>query len=334
MIRGLLKDGGGSRSSRGNLHCHSNRSDGLAEPEEVVDAYRDAGYDFLCLSDHFEEEYGWQVTDTRHLRSEGFTTILGAELSSAPWDDRHAYWVTAAGLPADFEAPPAHDHPEAIGRAADLGAFVIMLHPGLNNLPLAAADGLPGLDAVHAIEIYNHNGATAAIPDGSNGAYMLDGLLERGRKLLVNAGDDAHFGHPRDRFGGWVEVYSDRLDPDALLTSLKAGRYYSDAGTGTARADLGRRAPARGDERSLRGLPDHRRRPVAERVRAPRWGRSADHGGGVRPRPVPRLLLPRHRGGYGRPAGLEQSRLAVTHIDSARRRTDFAVGLAHPRDRP
>ena len=235
VIRGLLKDGGGSRSSRGNLHCHSNRSDGLAEPEEVVDAYRDAGYDFLCLSDHFEEEYGWQVTDTRHLRSEGFTTILGAELSSAPWDDRHAYWVTAAGLPADFEAPPAHDHPEAIGRAADLGAFVIMLHPGLNNLPLAAADGLPGLDAVHAIEIYNHNGATAATPDGSNGAYMLDGLLERGRKLLVNAGDDAHFGHPRDRFGGWVEVYSDRLDPDALLfrgSYCRVTVVYPDGGSG------------------------------------------------------------------------------------------------------
>jgi hypothetical protein len=32
---------------------------------------------------------------------------------------------------------------------------------------------------------------------------MLDGLLEMGRRLLVNAGDDAHFGHPADRFGGW-----------------------------------------------------------------------------------------------------------------------------------
>src|SRR3712207_7652161 len=67
----------------------------------------------------------------------------------------------------------------------------------------------------------------AALPDRSNGAYMLDGLLEGGRKVLVNAGDDAHFGHPRDRFGGWVEVHCDRLDPDALLASLKAGRYYS-----------------------------------------------------------------------------------------------------------
>jgi hypothetical protein len=59
---------------------------------------------------------------------------------------------------------------------------------------------------------------------------MLDGLLERGRKVLVDAGDDAHFGHPLDRFGGWVEVHCDRLGPDALVESLKAGRYYSTQG--------------------------------------------------------------------------------------------------------
>jgi PHP domain len=229
MARDLLKNGEG-RFFRGNLHCHSNRSDGLREPEEVVGAYRDAGYDFVCLSDHFEAEYGWRVTDTRALRDEGFTTIVGAELSSAPWDDRHAYWVTAAGVPVDFEAPPADDHAGAITRAGDAGAFVVMLHPGLNNLPLAVADRLPALDAVHAVEVYNHHLATLANPDGANGAYMLDGLLEGGRRLLVNAGDDAHFDDPNDRFGGWVEVHCGRLDSQLLLDSLKAGRYYSTQG--------------------------------------------------------------------------------------------------------
>ncbi len=230
MAQDLLKNGVEGRFFRGNLHCHSNRSDGLRQPEEVVAASRAAGYDFLCLSDHFEAEHGWQVTDTRHLRDEHFTTILGAELSSAPWEQRHCYWVTAAGLPADFEAPPADDHAGAITRARAAGAFVVMLHPGLNNLPVAAAEGSLALDAVHAVEIYNHNGAMAAIPDRADGAYMLDGLLESGRKLLVNAGDDAHFGHPRDRFGGWIEVHSARLDPDLLLASMKAGRYYSTQG--------------------------------------------------------------------------------------------------------
>lgn len=179
MAQGLLKNGEGGRFFRGNLHCHSSRSDGLLGPEEVVSAYREAGYDFLCLSDHFEAEYGWQVTDTRPLRADGFTTIVGAELSSAPWSERGCYWVTAAGLPVDFEPPSADDHAGAIGRARDYGALVVTLHPGLNNLPLETADRSPALEAVHAVEIYNHHLATLAVPDRANGAYMLDGLFSR-----------------------------------------------------------------------------------------------------------------------------------------------------------
>ena len=229
VTQDLLRQGDG-RFFRGNLHCHSNRSDGRWNAEDVAAVYRDAGYDFIVLSDHFEARFGWRVTDTRDFRTEDFTTIVGAELSSAAWEERTCYWVTAAGLPVDFAPPPADDHSEAIRRARDGGAFVVMLHPGLNNLPLAAADELPALDAVHAVEIYNHNCAAGAAPDQGHGAYLLDGLLERGRRLLVNAGDDAHFGHPADRFGGWVEVHCERLEPEALLAALKVGRSYATQG--------------------------------------------------------------------------------------------------------
>jgi predicted metal-dependent phosphoesterase TrpH len=55
MVQNLLEHGEG-RFFRRNLYCHSNRSDGLLEPEHVAAAYRDAGYDFIGLSDHFEAE--------------------------------------------------------------------------------------------------------------------------------------------------------------------------------------------------------------------------------------------------------------------------------------
>lgn len=231
MAQDLLKGGPEGRFYRGNLHCHSNRSDGLVGPEEVVHAYRNAGYDFVCLSDHFEEQYGWQITDTRAFRDDNFTTILGAELSSASWDERLCFWVVVAGISPEFAAPPVHHHAEAIGRARNEGAFVVMLHPGINNLSLAEAiSGLPGLGAIHAVEVYNHNAAMGAIPDRDNGAYMLDGLLEGGRRLLVTAADDAHWGHLRDRFGGWLVVHSARLEADALVRSMLAGHYYSTQG--------------------------------------------------------------------------------------------------------
>jgi hypothetical protein len=229
MAFDLLTRGPG-RFFRGNLHCHSTGSDGHVAPEDVVRAYRAAGYDFIMIADHFEARYGWSVTDTRHLRDESFTTIIGAELSSAAWNDRHAYWVAAAGLPLDMPSPPPGQHASAITQAADRGAFLVLLHPGLNNLPLAAVATLPGIDAIHAVEIYNHSMAMSSGSDRAYGTYLLEGLLEQGRRILVHAGDDAHFGHAADRFGGWVEVYCAQLDPDLLVASLKAGQYYSTQG--------------------------------------------------------------------------------------------------------
>jgi predicted metal-dependent phosphoesterase TrpH len=192
-VETLLLGAGNGRFFRGNLHCHSDRSDGRWPPEAVAATYRDAGYDFLVLSDHFEARYGWRVTDVRHLNDARFITIPGAELSSAAWEDRLCYWVVAAGLPVDFAPPPDADLTEAIARARASGAFLTLLHPGLNNLPLAACDALPAFASLHAVEIYNHNMVGGAGADRANGSYLLDGLLERGWHVGVTAGDDAHF---------------------------------------------------------------------------------------------------------------------------------------------
>jgi histidinol phosphatase-like PHP family hydrolase len=212
---------------RGNLHAHSDRSDGAASPKQVIDEYRAAGYDFVVLTDHFEKRWGWTVTDTTAARDAGFTTLLGVELSSADWDDEDVYWVNAIGVPADFAPPADHESPAAvIRRAAEAGAYLVFLHPGLTNfldfdrLPTALLD---------AVETYNHNGA-AVWPDQAEARYAVDALLARGHRLHVAVGDDAHFEHPWDRFGAWVQVRAERLDPEALLAVLKAGAYYSTQG--------------------------------------------------------------------------------------------------------
>lgn len=213
---------------RGNLHCHSDVSDGRTRPAAVVAAYQTAGYDFIALSDHFEPQYGWPVVDTTRYRDDRFTTLLGAELSSeASWDSRHVHWVSAVGLPLDFPPPTGGEtKAEVIRRARLAGAFLVLLHPGLNHLPMDVA---LKADTIDAVEIYNHSMATLW-PDGADGRYVLDGLLEHGRRVLVNAGDDAHSDHPWDKFGGWVMVKAPALDPDLLLAALKRGDSYATQG--------------------------------------------------------------------------------------------------------
>ena len=65
---------------RGNLHTHSNRSDGVLDPDEVARRYQLEGYDFLALTDHFVGLYDYPLTNSQFSENENFTTILGAEL--------------------------------------------------------------------------------------------------------------------------------------------------------------------------------------------------------------------------------------------------------------
>jgi hypothetical protein len=199
----------------------------MASPEQVIAEYRAAGYDFLALTDHFEARWGWTVTDTAGARDHSFTTLLGAELSSADWDDEDVFWVNAIGLAPDFPPPaPGEPHAALIRRAAEAGAYNVLLHPGLTNF--LDFDRLP-VEHLHAVETYNVN-AAHTWPDQAEGRYAVDALLARGHRLHVTVGDDAHWLHPRDRFGAWVEVRAERLDPDALLRALRAGAYYSTQG--------------------------------------------------------------------------------------------------------
>ena len=212
---------------RGNLHTHSNRSDGALTPEQVVEAYKSAGYDFLNLSDHFIGRYDWPVTDTRAFRSNSFTTLIGAELHAMGTEVGELWHVLAVGLPLDFPAAkPGETGPELAQRARDAGAFVAIAHPAWSQL--TERDGR-ALTAAHAVEIYNHGCFVET--DRGDGFYLLDQLLNEGRRLTAIATDDAHFRHgDYDAFGGFVEVKAPSLEPEALLEALKAGRFYSSQG--------------------------------------------------------------------------------------------------------
>ena len=221
------------RFYRGNLHTHSDRSDGVLSAAEVCRRYRAEGYDFIALTDHFVGLFGYPITDTTGFRDEGFTTILGAEVHSGAMKNGEIWHLVAVGLPSDFapgEVPhfePVEGQEDAASlarRARDAGAYVAIAHPQWSGLTL---DDARTIAAAHAVEVYNHGCAVGC--DRPDGFHMLDLLLAEGRRLALIATDDAHFAEP-DHFGGWVMVKAAANEPEALLDALKAGHFYSSQG--------------------------------------------------------------------------------------------------------
>ena len=215
---------------KGNLHCHSTGSDGALDPEEVCRRYRERGYDFLCLSDHFWKDYGFPVTDTTGFRTNRFTTILGAEVHTPAMSTGDLWHILAVGLPDDFAPTPAGETGPALAqRCRDAGAFVAIAHPQWHGLTTEDAEAI---GSAHAIEVYNH--ASSVGSTRGEGSYMLDLLLNQGRRIDALACDDAHFAFPgdqnRDAFGGWVMVKAESNQPELLLEALTAGRSYSTQG--------------------------------------------------------------------------------------------------------
>jgi predicted metal-dependent phosphoesterase TrpH len=215
------------RFLRGNLHTHSTRSDGLWEPERVCAFYRQAGYDFLAVTDHFLQRYNLPITDTRAYQAEGFSTLLGAELHNGQTEFGGMWHILAVGLPADFAfIGDTETGPQVAARALAAGAFVAVAHPQWYTLTEA---DVRSLGDVHAIEVYN--GTAIDHNDRAESWYMLDLLLARGSYYTACATDDAHFRNERaDALRAWVQVKAEANHPEAILAALKQGLYYSSSG--------------------------------------------------------------------------------------------------------
>jgi hypothetical protein len=213
------------RFYKGNLHTHSTRSDAVRDPADVCALYRDAGYDFLALTDHFLPTYGFPITDTRPYRTNSFTTLLGAEVHAPKTELGDIWHILSVGLPLDFEpTPPEESGPALAARCLAAGAFVAIAHPSWYGLTIGDAESIPG---AHAIEIYNHTSAVRT--DRGDSWALMDAMLARGHRLRICANDDAHF-KCNDFFGGWMMVKADSLDPESLLTALRAGNAYASQG--------------------------------------------------------------------------------------------------------
>ena len=215
---------------KGNLHTHTNKSDGDSSPETVVNWYSNNKYDFLVLSDH------------NHL------TILDSDQTSLlliPGEEitlnlPYTIHINAIGIKKVIEptlrANKVKTLQANIDNIINLGGLAEINHPNfrwaLNEKDLVQVRG------AHFIEVFNGNYNTHNYGGGGKKSVeeMWDEMLSKEIKIWGVAVDDSH--HFKEEFAphrhnpgrGWVEVFAKNLTEKNILDSMRNGNFYFSTG--------------------------------------------------------------------------------------------------------
>jgi len=253
-------------STRINLHCHSNCSDGSLSPELLARRLADAGVAFAALTDHetvegearFRAElqrYGigsvsgveipvvWQGTELHLL-------VYGFDVTAPEWLEtlrsfrlnRETATHSVAGslrrmgtTPSDPNAVRLPKGPlsiaEVIARAHRAGGRVFLAHPMLLHLEANALKAL--LLELREYGLDGIEALYAPAPRSEQEAFV-SFAAEAG--LLVSAGTDFHHQEDERNFGMAVEMpitlwqpLRDALHLEAVTTSARVATAYSEA---------------------------------------------------------------------------------------------------------
>jgi len=200
---------------RGNLHCHTTESDGMLTPVQRCAAYRQAGYDFLAITDHRK------VTDVAHLSTPDFLVLSGSELHPrTPADDDYLH-IVALDVHQEIDSHlPAN---EVIAAINAQGGLAVLCHPYWCGFSLLDLQPLQGY---FAMEVFN---GTCTGIGKENSESTWDDLLDRVGPVLGLAVDDTH--HDTFAcFAGWIMLKAPALTVDDVKTALHTGAYYSTTG--------------------------------------------------------------------------------------------------------
>lgn len=206
---------------RGDLHCHTRRSDGDASPAEMLDAAAAAGLEFLAITDHNSPPDPSAAT-----RDGGPVVVPGIEVTT--YGGHWNVWGTRGWY--DFRDPSPDAVRAAMREAIAAGGLVSVNHPKPFGPPWVYGDDLD----YAAIEVWNG-------PWERLNAIALrhwEAQLRRGRRIVAVGGSDTHrlrsprrgplgdpqLGHPTT----WVRVEG-AVTAGSILDGVRRGYCFVSA---------------------------------------------------------------------------------------------------------
>lgn len=215
---------------KGNLHCHTTRSDGKGTPENVIRQFEHAGYDFLALTDHCIYNYKNYAEDSDLLIIPGtemdcdlpgvgihciHTVVLGPEKADGNGYEQDERFESPALEKAE-QAQPMFDDILAHNNIA------IFCHPDWSS---NTSEEVQAVSGYSMIEVWNSGGVIEFDMDHS--APRWDELLLNDRHIWGVATDDGHLLY--DHCHGWVRVNAEK-NVASVLDALKTGAFYASTG--------------------------------------------------------------------------------------------------------
>jgi len=207
---------------KGCVHIHTTVSDGQQTPLEAAQAYADAGYDFIAVTDHDICSHMADVKDAALVMLDGVELAGGANdvayhaLCLGTFHDLHEH----EGFHAKLDACKAQ------------GGIVSLAHPHLtpNTPEQATAYDYDG------VEIYSALGELFCKNDNMP---HWDLMMGNGNPdVLAFAVDDAHVcgppppGEPDQAIWnlGWIMVNCKEATRESIFEAIKAGNFYASSG--------------------------------------------------------------------------------------------------------
>jgi hypothetical protein len=228
---------------RGNIHTHSNRSDGDSEPNDVYTWYRDHGYDFVAITDH---NTFTNPSEFRSLETPGFLVIGGEELTMRGAGRQvHVNGLcTNRKLPGGTFAKAGDALAHGVHTILETGGIALINHPNFNWG--IRADDLPAASGARLFEIQSGHPQVRPLGNGPSHPSceaLWDMGLTAGLDFMGVAVDDAHHFHdPTKQVSGpgraWVDVFATSLDAPSICSALESGLLYSSTGPSLARISV------------------------------------------------------------------------------------------------
>src|SRR5258706_5990683 len=195
----------------GGVHLHTRHSDGAFSTEEVCRRAREAGHDFVVITDHNNTTHQLDPVDVP-----GLLRLVGEEVTTP---GGHASVLGIGGWrdQADFRLISGAGRIRDLVRAAnDRSALVAINHPRADCLGCAWEHNVSA--GVAALEITAAGAAERAAPTAP-----WDSLLQRRRRIVGLGSSDWH--RPDHPIGtASVRVWAAELSEKAVLDSIRAGR--------------------------------------------------------------------------------------------------------------